>query len=134
LEELVKKQDEFLNFKGITSVRVLAEQNLILEVTMSANLIPNPPVVTINQPEGIYWQKDILLTDPAADALADIYSFLLQRAARRKRQEALQLADTATVAEGVEVDKKFGALEHIAERMIKNDNTKTSGALCAGKQ
>ena len=76
---------------------------------MSANLIPNPPVVTINQPEGIYWQPDILLTEPAADALADIYSFLLQRAARRKRQESLQLADTATVAKGVEAEKTFDA-------------------------
>ena len=28
---------------------------------MSANSIPNPPVITINQPEGIYWQPNIYL-------------------------------------------------------------------------
>lgn len=76
---------------------------------MSANSISNPPTITISQPEGIYSQKDILLTDPVTDALADIYSFLLQRAARRKRQEALQLTDTASVAEGDEVKKMLDA-------------------------
>ena len=29
---------------------------------MSANLKPNPPAITIKQPEGIYWQPDIYLT------------------------------------------------------------------------